>query len=454
MMVKLDKKNREAYKKHVLTALHDKDNDTFRDKFLELHPSDQTDIFIGLDSQARKRVYHYITPGEFSEVFGNLDESEQKLFYLELDEKYSIAMFNEMFTDNVVIFLNAINDERAENILNYMDKEKAQKVRSLLSYAPETAGAIMTKELISISSTDCVSDVLEKLREKAPDAEIIYYLYVVNEEGLLAGVVSLRDLIIAAPEEKIADVMSTRVVSSPEDMDQEEVAMLIKKYDFLAAPVVSKDHHLLGIVTVDDMMDVLEDETTEDFGEISAAKGATDLELGSFEAAKMRSPWIITLMFFGLITGGIIGRFEETLEAVVLLAAFIPMIMDSAGNVGTQSLAVSVRGLALGTLERGNYWKIIRRELSTGAMMGIICMIIITIMISLLYGNWMLALIVGISIFLTLSLSAAIGAIVPLIINKLKFDPAIASGPFITTLNDIIGLLIYFSIATALMDLL
>src|SRR5699024_8810532 len=130
---------------YVLTALHDKDNDTFRDKFLELHPSDQTDIFIGLDSQARKRVYHYITPGEFSEVFGNLDESEQKLFYLELDEKYSLAMFNEMFTDNVVIFLNAINDERAENILNYMDKEKAQKVRSLLSYAPETAGAIMTK---------------------------------------------------------------------------------------------------------------------------------------------------------------------------------------------------------------------------------------------------------------------------------------------------------------------
>src|SRR5699024_10066794 len=157
-------------------------------------------------------------------------------------------------------------------------------------------------------------------------------------------------------------------------------------------------------------------------------------------AAKMRSPWIITLMFFGLITGGIIGRFEETLEAVVLLAAFIPMIMDSAGNVGTQSLAVSVRGLALGTLERGYYWKIIRRELSTGAIVRIICMSIITIMISLLYGNWMLALIVVISRFLTLILAAAIGVIVPLIINKLRFYPAIASGPFITTSNDIIGL--------------
>src|SRR5699024_958197 len=207
MMVKLDKKNREAYKKNMLNALHDKDKDTFREKFLGLHPSDQSDIFIGLDSQARKTVYHYITPEEIDEVFKNLEESEQKLFYLELDESYSLAMFNDMLTDNEVIYLNAINNDRAENILNYMDKEKAQKVRSLLSYAPETAGAIMTKELISISSTACVGDVLEMLRQEAPDAEIIYYLYVVNEEGLLAGVVSLRDLIIAAPDEKIADVM-------------------------------------------------------------------------------------------------------------------------------------------------------------------------------------------------------------------------------------------------------
>lgn len=312
----------------------------------------------------------------------------------------------------------------------------------------------MTKELISISSSDVVKDVLDKLRQEAPDAEIIYYLYVVDEAGALAGVVSLRDLIIASPDETIENVMSSRVVSVPEGMDQEEVAMLIQKYDFLAAPVVSSENKLLGIVTVDDMMDVIEDETTEDFGEISAAKGATDIDISAFEAAKKRSPWIITLMFFGLLTGGIIGQFEETLERVVLLAAFIPMIMDSAGNVGTQSLAVSVRGLALGTLERNKYGKIMRREFATGLMIGVICMVLIAILVSLLYGNWMLALIVGVSIMATLSLSAVIGAIVPLIINKLKFDPAIASGPFITTLNDVIGLLIYFSIATALMEFL
>lgn len=451
-MVKLDKKTRTHYTKYVLDALHAGEKEKFRSTFLELHPSDQLDIFITLDDSPRKRGYSYLTPKEFAEIFGGLNISNQKLFFLELDESYSIEMFNNMFTDNVANFLTEINSERAEQILNKMNKDKAQKVKGLLAYAPETAGAIMTKELISISSTDIVEDVLARLRQDAPTAEIIYYLYVTDHDHSLVGVVSLRDLIIASPDETIESIMSARVVSVPDDMDQEEVGNLIQKYDFLAAPVVSSQNRLLGIITVDDVMDILEDEATEDFGEISATKGATDLELSGFVTAKKRAPWIVALMFFGLITAGVIGRFEETLEAVVLLAVFIPMIMDSAGNVGTQSLAVAVRGLALGTLEKGGFWRMIRRELSAGFMLGIICMLTITIMITVLYdGNWMLALIVGVSILCTLSVATVIGATVPLIINKLKLDPAIASGPFITTVNDILGLLIYFSIATSLM---
>lgn len=450
-MVKLDKKTRAQYTKNVLDALHAGKKELFRNTFLELHPSDQLDIFITLDSSARKRGYSYLTPKEFAEIFGGLNVSNQKLYFLELDESYAIDMFNNMFTDNVANFLTEINNERAESILLKMNKDKARKVEGLLAYAPETAGAIMTKELISISSTDIVADVLETLRKDAPDAEIIYYLYVIDQEHSLVGVVSLRDLIIASPNETIENIMSTRVVSVPEDMDQEEVGHLIKKYDFLAAPVVSRTNRLLGIVTVDDVMDILEDEATEDFGEISATKGATNLELSGFVTAKKRAPWIIALMFFGLITAEVIGQFEETLEAIVLLAVFIPMIMDSAGNVGTQSLAVAVRGLALGTIEKGGFWRMIRRELSAGIMLGLISMVLITVMITVLYGNWMLALIVGVSILCTLSIATVVGATVPLLINKLKLDPAIASGPFITTVNDILGLLIYFSIATSLM---
>src|SRR5690625_253477 len=212
----------------------------YRSAFLELHPSDQLDVFITLNKTSRNRVYSYLSPKEFAEIFVGLNINKQLLFFLELDEHYAFQMFNHMFTDDVVNFLTEINDERAEAILSEMDKDKAQRVKALLSYTPETAGAIMTKELISISSSSTVEEILNKLRDEAPTAEIIYYLYVVDEEHKLVGVVSLRDLIIATPTVLVKDIMSTRVVSVPEDMDQEEVGHLIKKYDFLAAPVVSK----------------------------------------------------------------------------------------------------------------------------------------------------------------------------------------------------------------------
>ncbi|GAE26308.1 Mg/Co/Ni transporter MgtE [Halalkalibacter wakoensis JCM 9140] len=453
-MVKLNEQNREEYEKLILDTLRAEDREQFRETFLELHPTDQVDIFVKLEKDSRLRVYDYLTPEDFSHIFEGLEVQDQKNIYLELSEGYASEMFNNMFADDVADFLAEIKDEKAEDILLKMNKVEAQEVKELMSYAPETAGAIMTKEFVSISSTEGAANVIEKLRNDAPDAETIYYLYVVDELEKLVGVVSLRDLIIAPPDEVIENIMSTRVVSVQDDMDQEDVAKLIKKYDFLAAPVVSKQNHLVGIVTFDDVIDILEEEATEDLGEISAAKGATDVNVSAFTAARKRSPWIILLMFFGLITAEVIGQFEETLEAIVLLAAFIPLIMDSAGNTGTQSLAVAVRGLALGTIKKGTIGKMVRREFGTGLMLGLICMVVLAITVTLIHGHWILALIVGFSIFCTLSIATVIGATVPLIINKLKLDPAIASGPFITTVNDILGLLIYFSIATALLDFL
>lgn len=453
-MAKLNKKTRAQYTKAILDSLNHGDIQEFRDTFLELHPSDQSDIFRTLEQEARSLIYTWLSPKEFAAIFENLDIQDQKLFFLEMDQDYSSSMFDNLFTDDVVQFLTDINKQWADEILQQMNANKAKEVEAILAYAHETAGAIMTNELISIPVASTVGDVLEKLRNEAPDAEIIYYLYVVDTDHELVGVVSLRDLIIASPDVVVQDIMSTRVVSVHDDMDQEDVGHVIKKYDLLAVPVLSKQNHLIGIVTVDDVLDILEEETTEDFGEISAAKGATDVGISPFEAAKKRSPWIILLMVLGLITGSVIESFEETLESVVLLAFFIPMIMDSGGNVGTQSLAVSVRGLALGTIEKNGFWGMIRREFSTGALMGLICMALISLLVFIFYGNGMLGIIVGISILCTLSISAVIGAVIPLIINKLKIDPAIASGPFITTLNDIIGLMIYFSIATYLMEFL
>lgn len=453
-MVKLEQETKEQYTKKVLQTIERDDITKFRDTFLELHPQDQVDMFLSFSKSLRERCYTYLSAKEFAMIFPGFTLEKQLEFLDELNEKYATAMFNHMFTDDVVYFLNGLNEQQAEHILTNMDVEQAEKIRTLLAYEEETAGAVMTKELIRISANKRAEDVITQLRAEAPSAEIIYYNYVVDENGKLVGVVSLRDLITAQPNEKIKEIMSTRVVSVDEQMDQEEVANVIQKYDLLAVPVVSKENRLLGIVTVDDVIDIIEDETTEDFGEISATKGATDVNISAFEAAKKRSPWIVALMFFGLLTAGVIGQFEDTLEQVVLLAAFVPMIMDSAGNVGTQSLTVSVRGLALGTVAEGSFFKMIRREFRTGLMIGVICMALISVIIPIFYGTWVIGAVVGISILCTLSVSSVVGAVVPLIIHKLKIDPAVASGPFITTINDIIGLLIYFSIATALLDVL
>ncbi|MFZ4450516.1 magnesium transporter [Salibacterium aidingense] len=451
-MVKLNEETRENYMENIIKAAVKEDIEEFRLLFLELHPADQTDVFLSLEKPERKRVYEFLSPEEFAEIFEGLEIDEQKEIALELNERYAAEMFNSMYADDVADFFGELDHEYARDILLAMDHEDADDVRELLTYEEGTAGSIMTKEFISVKAADTVGDVIELLRQEGPDAETIYYLYVVDEIGKLAGVTSIRDLITSYSDETIENIMSTRVVSVHVKTDQEEVAQLIQKYDFLAAPVVTDHHMLVGIVTVDDVIDVLEEEATEDLGEITASRGATDVTLTSFQAAKRRTPWIVLLMFFGLGTAEVISTFEETLESVVLLAAFIPMVMGSAGNTGTQSLAVAVRALATGTLEKRGFWKTIIREFSTGLFIGVVCGVVITFLLGLFYGDFFLGAIVGASIMISLGASSVIGTTIPMIINKLKMDPAIASGPFITTLSDIISLMIYFTIATSLLQ--
>ncbi len=454
-MVKLDQQNRENYTNQIIQTLVDQNMSDFRELFFELHPTDQIDILNTVTKKQRGIIYKFVKPEEFAEIFQGLEVEKQKLYIAELQQNYAIDVINNMPYDDVADFLGELPEATKELYLSKMSKEEAEEVIHLLKYDDQTAGAIMTTEYISVASLDTVRNVMDRLRLEAPDAETIYYLYVIDEQLKLVGVVSLRDLIIAPLDQKIEDVMLTRVRSVETHTDQEEVARIMKKYDFLAIPVTAQGM-LVGIVTVDDIMDVVEEETEEDFGEISAVRGSLDANISAFAAAKKRSPWIIMLMFLGLITAGVIGEFEETLEAVIILAAFIPLIMDSAGNTGTQALAVVVRGLAVGSVDRSSIGKMLKREFGTGLLLGLFCAITLLIVVPLLYpeGGIMLAGIVGVSLFITLSLSTMVGATVPLIINKLKIDPAVASGPFITTINDIMGLIIFFSIATALLEYL
>lgn len=451
-MEKFNPTNREEYIAQIIDTLREGQIESFRAFFLTMHPTDQTELFRDLNKKQRSTIYKYLSPAEFSVIFQELELDEQKLFVTELQQNYLIDTLSQMPYDDVADFLGMLPEPTKTSYLNQMDVEDAVEIKHLLKYPDQTAGAIMTTEYVSVSKTDTAGQVIDRLRIEAPDAETIYYIYVVDEQHRLVGVISLRDLIIAQTEQAIEEIMYTRVVFVEAHEDQEEVAKITKKYDFLALPVTAQGV-LVGIVTVDDVMDVVEKETEEDFGEIAGARGSMDASLSSFQAAKRRAPWIILLMFLSLITSGVIGQFEETLKTYVLLAAFIPMILDSAGNTGTQALAVVVRRLAVGSVERSSFGRMLKREFGTGMMLGIICAITLFLIIPFLHPeeSYWLPLIVGTSIFLTLSIATIVGATIPLLIHKLKFDPAIASGPFITTINDIIGLLIYFSIATALL---
>lgn len=454
--MKLMKSNKQKTYDQIFLAAKKNDREAFRELFLRLHDRDQHEVFHLLYPEKKRKISEFLSPEEFAEIFEWMETEDQEDAVHYLPDEYMARVFNFMAADDVAHFLTESDETDNQTLLAMMDDEESQRVQELLSYAPETAGSIMTKEFIAIHYKQTLTEVIEQLREIGREAETIYYLYVVDEKERLVGVLSLRDLLLSPETETVENIMFNQVVSVRIDEDQEQVARIIQDYDLLAIPVLDHEGTMQGIVTVDDVMDVLEEEVTEDFNEFAAIKRSDDdrkAKVTPFSTAKSRTPWIVILLFLGMITGGLIGAFEETLESVVLLAAFIPMIMDTAGNVGTQSLAVAVRNLTIDDdRDKDSFFQTVKNELGAGMLMGMVAAVVLIGIVFVFYGNAVLAFIISVSMFITVSVSTVIGTVIPVIINKFKIDPAVASGPFITTINDSLGLLIYFSIATILLE--
>ncbi|MCL7748144.1 magnesium transporter [Halalkalibacter alkaliphilus] len=454
-MKQISMKNRQEYTYYLFLYLKNNDKDLFREEFLDLHPTDQSEIFKQMGEVKRKKVYQFLSAEEFSQLFKGLHLHEQKQIFTELDDVYVLKMLKELPADEITDFFSEIPEHIASYLLNKMEKKEAENIKLLLTYQDHTAGSLMTTEFIKVSPHITAEKLMEQLRQEGMSAETIYYIYVVSEVDKLIGVVSLRELITSPLDRKVEQLMKEQVVTVTATTDQEHVSTIIKDYNLLAVPVVTSGDRIVGIVTVDDVMDVMEEEITEDIGEFAAVKGALDLDVNSLIATKKRLPWLILLLILGMFTAGLINFFEATLAEVAILAIFIPLIADMAGNTGTQSLAVVVRGMALNKIDSTAFWRLLKREIETGLMMGFVCGGLVSIVALLIpQGSPALGLIIGISLFVTILFSTLSGTVIPLIINKLKIDPAVASGPFITTINDIIGLFIYFSIATSLLHYL
>ena len=452
-----DIQHNKVYNQKLLDdSLNRNDIDQFRKEFLTIHQYEQSEYFENTTNQNRQRIFEFLSPQEVSRFFNQLDieEKEYEILFDSMHAHYASEVLENMSTDNAVDILNELSNSKVASLLALMDNRVTDKIKKLLHYEEDTAGGIMTTEYISLDIGTSVKEALMLVKNQAPDAETIYVIYVVDTAGQLVGVLSLKDLIVANIDAHVEEVMIRRVVSVNVEEDQERVAQKMKDYDFIAMPVIDYQHHLVGIITIDDILDVVNEEADEDYSRLAGVSDTKSTDQSVFKKALKRLPWLIILTFLGMITATILGGFEDTLSQVALLAAFIPIISGMSGNSGTQSLAVSVRNISNGDIKEKSKLKIALKEAGSGLITGFVCAVILFLIIVIIYRQPFLALIVGASLTIAMTVGTLVGSMIPILMNKIHIDPAVASGPFITTINDIVSMLIYFGLATTFMSYL
>lgn len=422
----------------------------------EYHPVDIAEFLEELSPKESINLFIALAFDDAVQVLEEIDSDKKYFILTHIKHNYASKLIAEMSSDDVADLLGDLEEKEKKRILSLIGENEQIDLKDLLAYDKNTAGGRMTTEYIAFPKNLKAKGALNKLGELTLDAETIYYVFAVDSEGRLVGVVSLRDLILAPEQTPIEDFMQTDVKKINVLSDQEEVARLIKKYGFLALPVVDNDNVLLGIVTVDDAITVVEEETTEDILKLSGSDFDDKIALGQvspWTRAKRRLPWILIAVVGEIFSGRVINDFSAALQAIVALSFFIPVLMDMGGNVGTQSAAIIVRGLATGEINTSSIVKNVLREAAVGFILGVFNGLLVAAMTYFWKGEVLLGVVVGIAMAFNLTLAAMLGTFVPLLWHKLGHDPAVASGPLVTTLLDILGLFVYFSTATWILNL-
>ena len=359
-----------------------------------------------------------------------------------------------MPADDAADLIGTLSEDKSSAILEKMKKEGSQEVEDLLTYDDDTAGGIMVPDFIALKEDTTARDAIKSLQKEHLDVEMPFYLYVVDEYGKLVGVSSLRQLVVVPPDKPLKQFMETDVFSVQTNMDQEEVAKIVARYDILAVPVVDDNNRLVGIVTVDDVIDIFRREATEDILKMAGVGSEEFVETKTvLSSSRIRLPWLFASCIGGIVAFYIIGYFEESLSNFIFLAAFIPVIMGMGGNIGTQSSTIVVRGLATGRLNVRDIWPVVFKELSVGLILGLVYGLLLGTVAQLTYSTYELAISVGFAVFSSMSIAALIGSLVPMSFAKINVDPAVATGPFVTTAIDIISVFFYFQIATFLLGI-
>lgn len=433
-----------------LRGLLDAEDDAAVYEFLlTLRPADVA-ILLGRldDEEARRRVFGLLAPEAAARV---LEESrswlQRELLRCLPDHRKRDVLWH-MSGDELADLVGSLLPEEGTRLLELIPDD-APAIRSLLEHAEDTAGGLMTHEFVRLRETMTAAEAIDHIRRRAPDAETVYYVYVTDDQRRLSGVISLRKLIVADPDEYVGDLMDRNVISVPADLHQEETARIVARYDLLALPVVDENNVLLGVVTVDDALDVLREEATEDIQRLGGSQPLEQPYLQSrfSELVNARVWWLLLLFVLQSVTITIMNHYSAALESVVLLAFFIPLLIGTAGNAGSQAATLVIRAMAVGELRFGDFFRVVAREAAVGVTLGAVMAAATLLRAALMDSPPAVGLTVALTVLLIVLTASVIGAALPIVINRLKLDPAVASSPLISTLADAAGLVIYFTVA-------
>ncbi len=424
------------------------DVQAFRAKAEQVHASDLSDAFAALDDELRVRLIRQLPPELVSGALAEMEPEERPSELLEaLPDEHAADIVEELAVDDAADVIAELPPDRADTILKLVDDR--QEIEDLLKYAEDSAGGIMTSEIVSVDQGATAAEAIEEIRRQSEQVEDFYQVYCVDADQRLVGVLPLRRLVCTAPNTPVAGIMEATPAVASSDLDQEDVARLMSRYNVAAVPVVDELGRLLGRVTFDDVIDVVEAEQTEDLLKFGGGSGDEQLGGGWFSAVRKRLPWLSVNLVTALLAALIIRYFQDTIEAILVLAALGPVIAGMGGNAGTQALAVTVRRLALGLVSREQAARVIGKEILVGVINGLVMGIVMGAMTASVLGTgWTLGVVVMLAMWGNIMVAGMAGATIPLLLDRLGADPAVASSVFVTTFTDIVGYFLFLGLAS------
>ena len=447
---------KKIYIEALLDLLERRDYHALRAMLAEENEVDVAEALAELPQEKAVVAFRTLPKELAAEVFSNLPPETQQVIIQSATDQELSAIVEELYVDDAVDMLEELPANVVKRVLKNAGPDTRRLINQYLNYPENSVGSIMTAEFTDLRQSMTVMEAIDHIRRTGADSESIYTCYVTNASRKLEGVLTIRELLLAKDDQRVGDLMETDVITAETTEDQEEAVARMMKYDFISLPVVDKEQRLVGIVTVDDVMDVMEEEATEDFEKMAAMAPSEKpyLKTSVFSLAKHRIMWLLVLMISGMITGGILGRYEAAFAAMPLLVTFITMLTDTGGNAGSQSSTLVIRGMAVGEIELRDFMKVFWKELRVSILVGVVLSAVNFVRLIITYpGNEMIALTVAMALFVTVLLAKTVGGILPMAAKLCHADPAIMAAPLITTIVDAISLVVYFQIASALLPI-